>query len=85
MSIMAIYNKLKVLIAEKEIKENRRLSYRTISEETGISLSILTSYATQKTNRFDGQTLERLCNYFVCQPGDLLIHANNPPSPKKKK
>jgi len=76
---MAIYNRLKVLIAEKEIRERRKLTYRIIAHETGISLSILTGYVTQRVNRFDGSTLERLCNYFACQPGDILTYADNPP------
>jgi putative transcriptional regulator len=82
---MPIQNRLKVLIAEKEIRENRKLSYRTIADETGISLSIISSYVSQKVNRFDGQTLEKLCRYFVVQPGDLLIFSDDPPAPKKKK
>ena len=82
---MAIYNKLKVLMAEKEIREGRKLSYKTLASEAGIPVSVLTVYAGQKVKRIDIQTLEKLCRYFGVQPGDLLIFADNPPAPNSKK
>lgn len=74
-----IVNRLKVLIAEKELKEGRKLTYRTIAQETGIATSTLTAYATQKVNRFDAPTLEAICKYFNCQPGDVLIWDKDDP------
>ena len=85
---MPILNKLRVLIAQKEVAENRRLSYRQIASEAKVSLSILSSYAMQKVNRFDGETLEKLCRYFNVQPGDLLVLSDVSPrstSTNKKK
>jgi putative transcriptional regulator len=78
---MAIYNKLKILIAEKEFREGRKLTYRTISKETGISTTTLTKYINQGGG-IDAGTLEKLCEYFDCQPGDLLIYSAD--SPKEK-
>jgi putative transcriptional regulator len=75
---MAIYNKLKIRIAEKEFKENRKLTYRTISKETGISTTTLTKYINQGGG-IDPGTLEKLCRYFQCQPGDLLVYADDLP------
>lgn len=76
---MTIYNRLKILIAEKEFREKRKLTYRTISEETGISTSTLTLYMRQGVGAFDTGTLETLCNYLNCQPGDLIIYTDSPP------
>jgi putative transcriptional regulator len=76
---MAIYNRLRVLIAEKELREQRKLSYRTISDETGIPVSTITEYMTQRIKRYDGATLEKLCVYFGVQPGQVLIYSENPP------
>lgn len=86
---MPILNKLRVLIAQKEVAENRRLSYRQIASEANVSLSILSAYAMQKVNRFDGDTLEKLCRYFSVQPGDLLVLSDvspqeTPPAKKQK-
>jgi putative transcriptional regulator len=80
---MAIYNKLKIKIAEKEFKENRKLTYRTISQETGISTTTLTKYINQGGG-IDPGTLEKLCEYFQCQPGDLLVYSPDPPLSKQK-
>jgi putative transcriptional regulator len=80
METMAIYNRLKVLIAEKEFSEGRKLTYRTIAKETGVSTSTLTAYITQKINRFDAPTLEALCKFFGCQIGDILIYTDKPPA-----
>jgi len=81
---MAIYNRLKILIAEKEFREGRKLTYRTVAEETGLNMSTLTAYMTQRVERFDKSTLEKLSEYLNCQPGDLLVYSADPPQPKKK-
>ena len=78
---MAIYNKLKILIAQKEFSEGRKLTYRTISKETGISTTTLTKYINQGGG-IDPKTLEKLCEYFNCQPGDLLVYSGDPPKQK---
>lgn len=84
---MAIYNRLKILIAEKEFREGVKLTYRTISKQTGISPTTLTKYINQGGG-IDAITLEKLCKYLDCQPGDLLVYsADSPdkPSTSKKK
>jgi putative transcriptional regulator len=80
MNIMTIYNRLKVMIAEKELREGRRLTYRTIAQETGVSTGTLTAYVNQRVNRFDTPTLEAFCRFFGCQPGDLLVFSDTPPA-----
>lgn len=83
---MAIKNKLKILISEKEYRENRKLSYRTVAEEAQIPLSVLTDYTSQNVKRFDVKTLEKLCKYFDCQPGDLIEYSpDDHPTPSKQK
>jgi len=79
---MTIYNRLKILIAEKEFRENRKLTYRTISQETGISTTTLVLYMRQGVGAFDTGTLETLCKYLACQPGDLIIYSDSPPKVK---
>ena len=80
---MPIYNKLKILIANKENMESRKLSYRTVAQEAGIPLSVLTEYTGQRVRRFDINTLEKLCRYFGVQPGELLGYTDAPPKTKK--
>jgi putative transcriptional regulator len=88
---MAIQNRLKILLAEKELRENRKLTYRTVAAETGLAIDTLTAYMTQRVNRFDKSTLETLCEYLSCDVGDLLSYtkddeSDSPPAkPAKKK
>lgn len=67
-----IINKFKVLVAQKELRENRRLTYRTIHKETDLSTNTLTGFAKQKVTRFDASVLNALCDYFGCSVGDIL-------------
>jgi putative transcriptional regulator len=82
---MAIQNRLKVLLAEKELRESRKLTYRTVAKETGLAIDTLTAYMTQRVNRFDKSTLETLCEYLSCNVGDLLIYSADGPDHKPKK
>lgn len=86
LSQMPIYNKLKMLIAQKEAVEGKKLSYRTVAQDAGIPLSVLTEYTGQRVKRYDVNTLEKLCKYFGVQPGDLLGWTDAPPqdNPKTK-
>ena len=77
-----LYSRVRILIAEKEVKEQRRISYRAIAQETGLSLATVTAYASGTNTRYDGPTIEAFCRYFGCQPGDILVYSEDPPSPK---
>jgi putative transcriptional regulator len=72
------------LLAEKELRENRKLTYRLVAKETGLAIDTLTAYMTQRVNRFDKSTLETLCKYLSCDVGDLLKYTDDSPEPKKK-
>ena len=79
MQTMPIYNKLKAQIASKEAREFRKLTYKAVAEETGIPVSVLIEYTGQRVKRYDVNTLEKLCKYFECQPGDLLGYSEMAP------
>jgi len=61
------------LIAEKEVKENRKLTLRIISEEAGVSTNSLTAYNNQDVVRFDALVLEAFCKYFNCGVGTFFL------------
>ncbi|GIK38051.1 MAG: DNA-binding protein [Chloroflexota bacterium] len=69
---MAIRCKLKLLIAQKEVAEGRRITYRVIFKETGIAESSLSALANNEVTLYAASTLNRLCTYFGCKIGDLL-------------
>lgn len=71
--MLVIRNRFLELLAIKSRTEGRRISQREVADDAGVSLSTISSYATQKVTRYDADVIAALCNYFDCQPGDLLI------------
>jgi DNA-binding Xre family transcriptional regulator len=71
---MAIKNRIKILIAEKEIMENRKLTMRIIAQEAGVSTNSLVAYTNQDVVRFDAVVLDAFCKYFNCGVGDILFY-----------
>lgn len=70
-----IYCRLKQLIAEKEFKERRKITYKVIQDETGLSSTTIAKLLSYKgVNRIDGTTLDKLCDFFGCQVGDILLY-----------
>jgi putative transcriptional regulator len=68
-----VYNRFKILLAQKEIKEGKRISYEEIKEVTNIAASTLSAWATNTTKRYDADTIAALCKYFDCNVGDLIV------------
>lgn len=66
--------RLRELMEEKGRKEARRITYREIRRVTGIALNTLSGLNQVPLPKMLGTSvLERLCAYFVCDPGDLLV------------
>ncbi len=55
-----------------------RLTYRTLSEASGLAISTLQSLAVRPSYNTRLSTIERLCATLNCQPGDLLELTENP-------
>ena len=62
---------LAVLMAEKD----QKLSQRKLSRDLGIALATVNKlYNGRPMNcRIDPDTVERICNYFECEIGDLFV------------
>jgi putative transcriptional regulator len=69
-----IKSKLKLLIAQREIATGQKITYQSLAIEVGLSKTTLNRLAEGKTDRIDFLTLEKLCRYFQCHVGDLLIY-----------
>lgn len=67
-----VVNRLKVLLAEKEIAEGRRITYRDLSSETGVSTSIIYNYFNQNVKNYNADTLAAFCDYFGVDVGEIL-------------
>jgi DNA-binding Xre family transcriptional regulator len=71
---MTVYNRFKILLAEKETREKRRIPYKEIQDQTGIASSSLSAWATNTVNRYDRSTINKLCTFFNCSAGDLIVY-----------
>lgn len=69
---MAIRVRLNVMLAERNVKSKDLAEYVGITEA---NLSLL-KQGKVKGVRFD--TLERICRFLDCQPGDLLRYEADP-------
>ena len=67
-----VVNRLKILLAEKELAEGRRITYRDLSEETGVSTSIIYNYFNQNVKNYNSETLATFCDYFGVSVGEIL-------------
>jgi DNA-binding Xre family transcriptional regulator len=63
---------LVVLAAQKAQQDGERVSLIRIAKETKISKYTIYALANNELNEFPKDVIERLCNYFSCEIGDLL-------------
>ncbi|RCW94912.1 MULTISPECIES: helix-turn-helix domain-containing protein [Marinomonas] len=62
----------KQLLDEKSFKEGRRITVGEVSQDIGISRATLTRIANQPGYNTNTDTLSALCDYFDCEPNELL-------------
>lgn len=69
-----IKSRLKILIAHRAIETGRKITYDSLAQDVNISRNTIGKIAENKTDRIDFLTLEKLCAYFNCTVGDILIY-----------
>ena len=67
-----IRNRFRILLAQKESKDERRYTYDDIYKATGIGPGTLSSYAKNTVTRFDERTLVALCDFLGCELAELI-------------
>ena len=68
---------LKQLLDEKAFKERRRITMNEVVDETGISRPTLTRIANIPGYNTNTDTINALCKYFACTPGELLAYIDD--------
>jgi putative transcriptional regulator len=76
-----IRSNLKRVRADKELADGRKLTYATISAETGLSQGVLVRLMNGEFERVEVPTLNTLCRYFGCTVGELLEYIPDVPDP----
>jgi len=70
---MTIQFRLKELMAEKERLTDERVTYRSIRDAKGISTNTLYKMATNQQKMVGLDVIDRLCEFFDCEVGDLMV------------
>ena len=68
---MAIKNRLSVLMGEM------KYNIQAVIDRTGIDRTTISNMYHDKLKRVDLNTLDRLCELFDCEPGDILKRVEN--------
>ena len=66
--------RLAELIADKAFKERRVVLLTEVAEAAGIHRATLSKVANQPGANIGTDIIDKLCRYFGCQPGDLLMY-----------
>ena len=74
---MTIRSNLTVLHSLKEAHERRRIPYREVGEKTGMTEAQLSRYMNNKVVLFHADTIEKLCDYYQCEPGDIIVRTTD--------
>lgn len=70
MTIKFVFNEK---LGEEIKKRGERISLSEISRQTGISKNALSNMSGGEISRINFATLDALCEFFDCGPGDLLV------------
>lgn len=65
--------RLAELISDKAFNERRIITFAEIAEATGIHRATLSKMANQPGAKIGSEIIDKLCGYFDCQPGDLMV------------
>jgi len=68
---MIKYN-LKALIADKEFKNKKKITYEEISKATGISRQTLSKISSVRGQQIGSKIIEKLCIYFDVTPDQFM-------------
>lgn len=70
---MAIQFRLRELMAEQARTTGQPCTYEVIQQAKGISPNTLSKIAQNKVEKVGVSVIERLLDYFDCEPGDLIV------------
>ena len=73
-SFILIRFRLAELISDKAFNERRIITFAEIAEATGIHRATLSKMANQPGAKIGSEIIDKLCSYFACQPGDLMVY-----------
>lgn len=77
--------RINVLRAEKELQEGRKITFRDLTEETGLSMATINRILNGQSKQISFDTLNALCQYFGVGIGEVLEYVPDSKKPNSKK
>lgn len=68
----AVRCQLKVLLAQKEMRDSRTISLRKVAIETGVREYTVYGFANNTLREYPAEAVAKLCEYLECEVGDFL-------------
>lgn len=65
-------NRVLILLTDKERSEGRRINQTEIANAIGVAGHTVGSWIRNDVTKIEAKMVERLCDYFKCDVGDLL-------------
>lgn len=73
--------RLAELMAEHSFRAGRRVEWREVAEATGIHRATLSKMVTSIGYNATISNIDRLCRFFACTTGDLLVYVPDEEAP----
>jgi putative transcriptional regulator len=74
-----VKSNLAILLGQKSQREGRRITLRTVSDETKINRHTIYAIADNSIKEYPKYVIEALCDYFKCELHELLALAEAAP------
>ncbi len=71
---------LSLLLGQKSQREGRRITLRTVADETGLTKHTVYKIADNTIKEYPKTAIEKLCAYFACDLHELLSLVETPDS-----
>lgn len=68
------------MLDDKSFRERRRITINDVCQETGLSRPTVSRLANIPGYVTSTDTIEKLCRYFECTPGELLVLVKDEPN-----
>lgn len=63
----------KKMFFEKQLREGRTITQAEVARAVGVTREAVRQWLSVETQSVKLDTLDKLCNYFECEPCDLIV------------
>lgn len=70
-------NRILALMGEMQAKTNRPVSQADVAEYIGMTPQAFSKWVNNNVNSYAVDKLDKLCEFFNCEPGDILVRVSS--------